>query len=351
MRRLVALLLIATAPSIFAAKRRAVGSPPELAVPAADSIAAAAIAGGVPGLSIAVRKGDLTFARAYGLFDREAGIPANAYTVFSIGSVSKQFTAAAILRLEEQGKLSIDDKARKFLPELDARFDRITIRHLLLHTSGLGNYVEQLTNLTEPKTQQEILALITRAPLLFPAGSSWEYSNSGFFLLGMIIERASAQTWEQYLRDQFFTPMGLTSTSACGERAPAPRGYTAEPGGPVTLESVADPSLTWAAGGICSTAADLVRWNTALVASPLHARMIDGVPAIPGAYYGFGLIIDTFDGRVRMWHAGTVPGFTCYLLWFPEEKITVAVLMNLNTDRDDYADDAADALARSLFGK
>src|SRR6185295_3998307 len=108
MRRLVALLLLATAPAAFGAKRRSVGHPPELAVPAADSIAAAQIAEGVPGLSIAVRKGDLTFARAYGLFDREAGIPARTDTVFSIGSLTKQFTAAAIVKLEDQGKLSID---------------------------------------------------------------------------------------------------------------------------------------------------------------------------------------------------------------------------------------------------
>src|SRR6185503_13645532 len=213
-------------------------------------------------------------------------------------------------------------------------------------------YVEKLTNVTDPKTHQEILAMITGSPLLFPAGSRWEYSNSGYFVLGMIIERASAQTWEQYLRDTFFTPMGLLSTSFCGETAPAPRGYTAKPGGPVTLDSVADPSLTWAAGGVCSTASDLLRWNTSLLASPLYARMIgDGFPAIPGAYYGFALIIDTFDGHVRVWHAGTVPGFTTYLVWFPEEKIAVAVMMNINTDRDDYADDATDAIARSLFGK
>src|SRR5467141_366640 len=120
MRRLVAFLLLAAAPAVFGAKRRAVIPPPELAVPAANSIAAAAIAEGAPGLSIAVRKGDLTFARAYGLFDREAGIPARTDTVFSTGSLTKQFTAAAIVRLEDEGKLSIDDKARKFLPELDA---------------------------------------------------------------------------------------------------------------------------------------------------------------------------------------------------------------------------------------
>lgn len=145
-RRLVALLLLATAPAAFAAARRraVIGSPPELAVPAADAIAAAAIAEGVPGISIAVRQGDRTFERAYGLSDREAGVPARTDTVFSIGSLTKQFTAAAIVRLEEQEKLSVDDKARKFLPELDARFDAITLRHLLHHASGIREYVEQL---------------------------------------------------------------------------------------------------------------------------------------------------------------------------------------------------------------
>src|SRR5260221_3495474 len=161
MRRLVALLLLAPAPAAFAATRGAVVPPKGLAVPAADSIAAAAIAEGAPGLSIAVSKGDLTYARAYGLFDREVSIPVRTDTVFSTGSLTKQFTAAAIVRLEDEGKLSIDDKARKFLPELDARFDAITIRHLLKHTSGVREYVTQLTSVTAPKTRQEVLAMIT----------------------------------------------------------------------------------------------------------------------------------------------------------------------------------------------
>ena len=318
MRRFVAVLLLATAPAAFAAKRRAVVPPQELAVPAADSIAAAQLAEGVPGLSIAVRKGDLTFTRAYGLFDREAGIPARTDTVFSTGSLTKQFTAAAILKLEEQGKLSIDDKARKYLPELDARFDTITIRHLLHHTSGVREYVTQLTSVTAPKTRQEIFAMITAAAPQFPAGSRFDYSNSGYYLLGVIIERASAQTYEQYVRDTFFTPMGLGSTSFSGETAPSPRGYTASSGGPVTLDSVVDPSLLYANGSICSTASDLVRWTTSLVASPLYPRMIgDRVSAyseLPGAEYGFGLIIDTFEGHVRVWHGGGLPGFTSCLL-------------------------------------
>jgi D-alanyl-D-alanine carboxypeptidase len=352
MRRLVALLLLATAPAAFAARRRAVvGPPPGLSVPAADSIAAAAIAEGVPGLSIAVSKGDLTFSRAYGLFDREAGIPARTDTVFSTGSLTKQFTAAAIVRLEDEGKLSVDDKARKFLPELDERFDAITIRHLLHHTSGVREYVTQLTSVTDPKTRQEILAMITGAAPLFPAGSRFDYSNSGYYLLGMIIERASAQTYEQYVHDTFFTPMGLRSTSFSGETAPPPRGYTVSPGGAVTLDSVADPSLLYANGSVCSTASDLVRWTTSLVASPLYTRMIGDrfVSARPGADYGFGLIIDTFEGRVRVWHDGGVPGFTSELVWFPEEKISVAVLMNLNDEHHDRVGEVADAIAQSLF--
>jgi len=353
MRRLVALLLLATAPAAFAAKRRAVVPPPELAVPAADSIAAAQIAQGVPGLSIAVRKGDLTFARAYGVFDREAGTPAHTDTVYSIGSLTKQFTAAAILKLEDQGKLSITDKARKFLPELDARFDAITIRHLLQHTSGVREYVTQLTSVTDPKTRQEVFAMITGTAPKFPAGLSFEYSNSGYYLLGVIIERASAQTYEQYVRDTFFTPMGLGSTSFSGETAPSPRGYTASSGGPVTLDSVVNPSLLYANGSICSTASDLVRWTTSLVASPLYTRMIgDRVPAPGyGFDYGYGLIIDTFEGHVRVWHTGGLNGFTSFLVWFPEEKLTVAVLMNLNDRSDDRVNDVTDAIAHSLFAQ
>lgn len=320
-------------------------------MPAADSIAAAQLAEGVPGLSIAVRKGDLTFARAYGLIDREAGIPARTDTVFSVGSLTKQFTAAAIVKLEEQGKLSITDKARKYLPELDARFDTITIRHLLQHTSGVREYVSQLTSRTDPKTRQEIFAMITAAAPHFQPGSRWEYSNSGYYLLGVIIERTSGQTYEQYVRDTFFTPMGLGSTSFSGETAPSPRGYTASSGGPVTLDLVVNPSLLYANGSICSTASDLVRWTTALVASPLHARMISDriVAVLPGADYGYGLIIDTFEGRVRVWHGGGLNGFTSFLAWFPEEGLTVAVLMNLNDQSDDRVNDVTDAIAHSLF--
>ena len=349
-RRFLALLLILSAPSAFA-RHRSVSPGPQLAVPAADTIAAQALAEGVPGISIAVRKGDLTFTRAYGSFDREAHVATTVADVFSVGSITKQFTAAAILRLEEQGKLSISDKARKFVPELDSRFDAITIRHLLQHTSGIRDYVDDvIANVTVPKTQQEILAIFTRTGPLFPAGTNWDYSNSGYFLLGMIIERASARTYEQYLRENFLTPMGLLSTSYAGETAPPPRGYNVDSQGAVVQSPVVQPSLLYAAGGICATASDLVRWTVALSSSPAFVRMTsDRVRVDSDDEYGYGLGIDTLGGRTRISHSGGLPGFSAFLSTFPEEKITVAVLTNLGNPKNIEASDIANAIAQSLF--
>jgi CubicO group peptidase (beta-lactamase class C family) len=143
----------------------------------------------------------------------------------------------------------------------------------------------------------------------------------------------------------------VSSTSFSGETAPPPRGYTVSPGGEVTLDSVVDPSLLYANGSICSTASDLVRWTTSLVTSTLYARMTGDRFSAPdyGADYGYGLIIDTYEGRVRVWHGGGQPGFTSRLMWFPEEQLTVAVVMNLNDQHHDRVGEVADAIAHSLF--
>jgi len=354
MRRFAAVFLILSAPLAFAARHRSVGpGQPELAVPAADSIVAKALSEGVPGISIAVRKGDLTFVRAYGFFDRETQVATGTDSIFTIGSITKQFTAAAILRLEEQGKLSIGDKARKFLPELDARFDAITIRHLLQHTSGIREYVDDVVqNVTDSKTQQEILAIITRAAPHFPAGSQWEYSNSGYYILGMIIERASNQTYEQYVRENLITPMGLRSTSYSGEIAAPQRGYIVNEQGAIIQSPVVHPSLLYAAGAICSTASDLVRWSVSLASSPAFARMTgDHVHSGSDDEYGYGLVIDTLDGHRRISHGGALPGFSCFLESLPEEQITVAVMTNLGNPPHTDAADIANAIARSLFAQ
>ena len=350
---LLVLLLLLLLPSAEA-RRRAVSAPTPLAIPAADAAAAAALADGVPGITVAVRKGTSTFARAYGVADLETNAPATTHTVFQVASVSKQFTAAAIMRLVEEGKLSIDDRARTWLPELDSRFDAITIRHLLVHHSGVRDYIPQLGSLHEPKTQQEIIALIASRPPLFPAGAGFLYSNSGYYLLGVIIERATSKTYAQALRDEFFLPLALGSTSYCGDGGPVPDGYVRAPGGPPQRFAAMHPSLVYAAGALCSTAFDLVRWNAALVSGlavsrESYQRMTTEVVALDEVTrYGFGLIVDELDGRRRIWHNGGLPGFASHLAWFPDEELSIAVIVNLSDTQRSHAMEIAEAIARAM---
>lgn len=338
------------------ARRRAVAPPAAFTVPAADAVAARALQAGVPGLTIAVRRGDSFFFRAYGLANREAGVAATVQTEYQIASVSKQFTAAAIMRLVERGTLQVGDPARKWLPELDERFDAITIHHLLTHTSGVRDYSSQLTTAWEPKTQQEIVALITSGPPKFTPGSDWEYSNSGYFLLGMIIERASGMSYAQYLRETFFEPLAMHATSYCGTGRPSPDGYffNATDGSVVPIRA-ADMSLVFAAGALCSTAPDLVRWTVALathaaVSAESYALMTtdfnpDQALRFP---YGYGLSVMPLDGRRRIWHNGSILGFQSHVAHYPEEDLTIVVLTNATFLFRDLATETADALARAL---
>src|SRR5215213_9872719 len=185
MRRPITLLLVLllATPTTYA-RRRAVSHPSAFAIPQLDTIAAEVLRDGVPGLTIAVRKGNAQIVKAWG--NTQPG------SVYQIASVTKQFTAAAIMRLVEAGKVRTDDKVRKWIPELDARFDAITVEHLLMHRSGVREYADQIANEYEPKTHAQILAIIMRGGPLFTPGSSFLYSNSGYYLLGMIVERASS---------------------------------------------------------------------------------------------------------------------------------------------------------------
>lgn len=346
MRPLLALLLtlVAFAPETDA-RRRAVAHRPPFTVPALDGIAASALERGIPGLTIGVRKGSSLYVKSYGTPPPGA--------VYQIASVSKQFTAAAIMRLADQAKLRVEDKARTWLPELDQRFDAITIEHLLTHTSGVRDYNEQLTTPYEPKTQQEIFALIISGPPLFSPGARFVYSNSGYFLLGMIIERASSQTYAQYLRDAFFTPLGLRETSYCD---PAPDGWYIDTNGSVHAIPAADMSLAYAAGALCSSAGDLLRWNEALAAGRVvspqsYARMTTSVDPrnTPPPGYGYALVLDTFEGRRRIWHNGAILGFMSHLAGYPDEQLSVVVLVNAMHLSRDLATEIADQVARAVM--
>jgi D-alanyl-D-alanine carboxypeptidase len=351
---LLALSLVSTP---LAARQRAVRVPAPLTVPGIDAIAQHALDQGIPGVVIRVRKGNAFFSKAWGFTDVDAHVARRDDDVFQIGSVTKQFTAAAILRLEEAGKLHVSDRARTWIPELDARFDAITIEQLLTHTSGLGDYLTDLgEDLFSTKSQQEVLALIASHDLLFQPGARWSYSNSGYFLLGMIVERASSKPYPQFLRDTFFIPLGLDHTSYCGTNGPAPSGYYLDvPSGTAVPMPNLDISILYSAGGICSTADDLLRWNHALVSgtavSPAsYARMTTGVrpthQAPPG--YGYALVIDSLDGRRWIWHNGVVFGFQTHLAWFPDEDLTIAVSIDADAAPSELATPIAIDVARAM---
>lgn len=354
MRRFLPLfLLLSLAIPAGAQRRRAAAPGSPLQIPRIEQIAAAALER-VPALSVAVRKGNAYYARAWGTIDLETNLAARTDSVFQIASVSKQFTAAAVLRLAEQGKLTVDDPLRRFIPELDARFDAITLRHLLNHTSGVADYLGQLDSATAAKTQQEILALIAGRPPAFPPGSMFQYSNSGYYLLGMVIERVSNRTYQQFLREEFLAPLQLHQTSYCGDDGPLPEGYgTDSRTGGFFEYAPFDMTLIYAAGGLCSTASDLLRWNRALTAGialrPGSYAAMTGqtVEAFVGMRYGFGLFT-TASGRRRIWHNGLIYGFQSHLSHYPDDDVTVVVLVNHYSFRD-RATDIADQIAAAMF--
>lgn len=310
-----------------------------------DSVATAAVAEHrTAGVSVAVVKnGRTVLAKGYGFADLENDVPATPETVYRIGSITKQFTSAAIMRLMEQGKLSLDDTLQKFLPNFPSQGNRVTVRHLLSHTSGIKSYTS-----LGPKwarvvrldlAPDSLVALFANEPFDFKPGDAWRYDNSGYFLLGMIIEKLSGKSYGQYLQDELFAPLGLKSTIYC-DQAPLIRhraqGYAPRPGGGGFIN--AEPlSMTqpYAAGSLCSTVNDLATWALALssgkVVSPASYKLMttpgtlnDGKPLT----YGFGLGIGAVGGHRQVSHNGGINGFISELHHYVDDSLVTVVLTN-----------------------
>lgn len=293
--------------------------------------------GAGPGASLLViRDGKAIVRRAYGFADVESGVKATPETNYRLASVTKQFTATAIRRLAEEGKLSLDDPLRKWLPSLPAATDAITIRHLLTHTSGLVDYEDVMAEDTKEQLHDaDVLRLLeSQDRLEFAPGTSYRYSNSGYSLLALIVERASGVSFATYLREHVFAPLGMKDTVAFeeGVSTVAHRAY-----GHTLTDGVwqrTDQSLTSAVlgdGGVYSSIDDLAKWDAALY-DPFYAEAF--VPRTktddPNVEYGFGWRISNHHGQRLVWHTGETRGFRNVLLRFPEKRLTVILLTNRN---------------------
>jgi D-alanyl-D-alanine carboxypeptidase len=341
MRRIARALLLC-APLPVAAQTPRLPSVKQASV-LADSLARAFVAsGGAPSISVAVVRGtDTILFKAYGTADLEQNVPATPRTVYRVGSVTKQFTAAMVLQLVEQGKVRLDDSIAQHLPALPEAWHAVTVRQLLNHTSGIPSYTDLgdpwIRRLGEEMPPDTLIALTAHEPMWFAPGTKWKYDNTGYIVLGMLVEKITGKSWDVNLAERFTTPLGLTDTRDClttpliARRAP---GYDPAGTGWANTRYLA-MSQPFSAGALCSTIGDLVRWNRALhggqvVSASSYALMItpEGAAMHGELKYGFGLGRDTIAGRPMITHGGGIFGFITGNAWIPSEKLSVTVLAN-----------------------
>ena len=296
-----------------------------------------------PGAAVLVARGDeLLLRQGRGLADVELSVDILPSMPFRLGSITKQFTAAAIHLLAERGKLSIDDEITKFLPEFPTQGHRITLRHLLTHTSGISNYTSIPGYMSQPVkrdvTLDQLIRVFRDLPMDFAPGEKWQYSNSGYVLLGAVIEKASGQSYSEFLKASLFEPLGLTSTLVGEHASIVPnrvKGYLMN-GEQLRNAPFVSMSQAHAAGALLSTVDDMWRWSRALFRGEiLSAESLEAMttPAVLNdgevAGYAHGLGIGTFRGHDVIRHGGGIHGFTTVAQWFPDEEVLVVVLCNV----------------------
>jgi CubicO group peptidase (beta-lactamase class C family) len=278
------------------------------------------------------------FSAGYNLANREWGIPNAPDTKFRIGSITKQFTAVAVLLLQERGSLNVADLICQYLEDCPEAWSGIAIEHLLTHTSGVPDFTsfsDYVPTQRQPSTPSRTIARFIDLPLDFPPGETWSYSNSNYILLGQIVEAASDERWMTFLRDNILNPLGLEDTGYDNVSQVVERraeGYTSAD----VKASFLDMTIPYSAGGLYSTVEDLYRWNTALYGGEVVSEatldaMFDTavpVPNEPSVSYAYGLVLYELDGHPAVGHGGGIDGFTSELAYFPDDDVTAVVLCN-----------------------
>ncbi len=333
---------------------------------------------GAPSASIAVvQDGRIAYLHAYGVAELVPARPATVGMRYSIGSISKQFTASAILLLVEAKRLSLDDKVARWLPEL-TRAREVTVRQLLSMTSGYQDYWPQdyvMPPMLQPVAPRQICDEWAAKPLDFEPGSRWQYSNTNYVIAGLIVEKASGMPLLDFLQRRIFTRLGMQSIANIDAGPLGPddaTGYRRFALGPVRPAPKEAPGWLFAAGGLAMTARDLARWDVSLmeqtVLSPASYRELETEVLLRdgmGTHYGLGVAVNSIGGRRRLSHGGEVSGFTASNLVYPDDRTAIVVLANLDAtgapgaiaqriaqqlfSATDSATDQAVAQARAIF--
>ncbi|MEE4305069.1 MAG: serine hydrolase [Wenzhouxiangella sp.] len=293
-------------------------------------------------VAVVSRDGEVVFNEAFGMASLELDVPMETDHILRLASVTKQYTAAAILALVQDGKLALDDPLSKFLPDFPV--GDVTVHQLLNHTSGIKSYTSIEGYMTDDRIRrdlstEELVAVFADEPVDFAPGESWSYNNSGYVLLGAIIEQVTDQPWNEFIRERLLAPLDIDSTDAYADttvlpgRVPGYAGTAEEP------ENAGYLSMTQphAAGSLMSTAIDVDRWQRALhgdevLDGELYERMIsaDEVAADVrnGQSYGYGLMMADWMGHSVIHHGGGINGFTTFAFWLPEEELSIVLLTN-----------------------
>lgn len=333
----VLVALVAVTPAVA----RPRGNPPPDVASECDAVLAPYFAADAPGVAaIVVKDGRVVYRKAFGLANLELKTPMRPEMVFEIGSVTKQFTSASVMMLVDRGKVALDADVRTYLPDFPDKGAKITVENLLTHTSGIPSYTENpkwRTMLREDMTPQQIVDITKDEPLAFPPGTKWEYDNTGYTLLGMIVEKASGMSYADFVRKNIFEPLGMTHSYYGDNAALIPNraaGYAKDESGWVNAPylSMTQP---YAAGSLMSTVDDLALWDAAVTAGKLLSkaswdRVFTPYKLASGedTHYGYGWEIGSYEGRAMVRHNGGIPGYVSEVARMPKEGVYVAMLTN-----------------------
>jgi CubicO group peptidase (beta-lactamase class C family) len=301
------------------------------------------------GAVLVAHKGQVLVNKGYGLRNADANIPNDRNSIFQIGSVTKQFTATIILKLQEEKKLSVNDKLSKYFPGY-AKGDSITLEHLLTHTSGIYSYTSDpdfmANEVSKPADRQKMMALFKEKPLQFSPGTQWEYSNSAYMLLGYIIEDVTGLPYERVVRRYIFEPLsmsnsGLDFTHLSNNNKTT--GYFRLLADKNTPAPIVDSSVSYSAGAIYSTVGDLYKWHESLQADRVISKASKARAYTPiKNKYGYGWVVDSVAGRRKVGHSGGIHGFNSNMAIIPEDTTCVILLANA-------ANPNLDKITQSIF--